>query len=93
MDTGCPKDLISGEQAQDCQAGINDAKAFNFNTANGSIVSTTRLNMSVPLLKYPMSAFILPNTPSVLSVGGRNRMGNTCIWQAGKKTMLDYTIR
>lgn len=85
VNTGCPNDHVSEEQAQGHPDCVYDAKTFKFNTTNGDIGSTAKLIMWIPLLRDTISACILPSTPPVLSVGGRRRMRYTLIGSAGKR--------
>lgn len=75
-DMGWPHDLAPEEHASKHQGCVYEAKAFNFNTANGNSVSHTRLHVSI---------CILPQTPSVLPVGERSHLILSFVWLAGKQ--------
>lgn len=89
VDTGCPNDLVSEEHSSKRQDCVYDAKAFNFNTANGHIGTHTRLNMTMPILTDTTCAFVLPQTHSALSVGEHQRWDMmSCGWLGEQRCWL-----
>lgn len=56
-----------------------------FFTANGDIASTVRMNVRILAIDCKTSACLLPDTPAVLTVGGRTELGDSVVWLANKK--------
>lgn len=84
VDTGCLNDFVPEELAHKHKECVYEARPYRFNTAKKHIESAEKMNLVVPPLKGVTSACILPDTPAVLTMGGRNRLGYTFAWVASK---------
>ncbi|CAE7949677.1 unnamed protein product [Symbiodinium sp. KB8] len=90
MDTGCGHDLISQRKVE--KHGLEtlvSEEAISFQTANG--VTTTDLisNFQTESFTEPINAYVLDDTPSVLSVGKRcMKQGYGFVWPPGENPFM-----
>ena len=98
-DTGSAPDLISEHDLQG-HASRTSENPINIMTANGPSSADQQIKINVPSLGIEADPYVLPSTPSVLSVGYRCvEQGFDVIWKAccrpsfrdkkGKKIFLD----
>ena len=81
MDTGCGFDLIDAATARLFPKAIRDVQPMDIHTANGTTTFNKALEFHVNPLSENASAFVLPDTPWVLSVGLRcQEMGYGFHW-------------
>ena len=71
MDTGCGFDLIDAATARLFPKAIRSVQPMDIHTANGATTFDTALELHVDPLAENSTAFVLPDTPWVLSVGLR----------------------
>ena len=75
MDSGCGHDIISRGSMTKQQKGITTEAAdpIVFETANGSVETDKTCPLHVPALgeEYQIDPYVLPDTPDVLTIGGR----------------------
>ena len=83
VDTGCAHDLIPDSKAADYPKCLFQETPHEFSTANGETASTVRMNIKIPAIECKTSACLLPDTPAVLTVGGRAELGYSFVWIAG----------
>jgi hypothetical protein len=93
MDTGCGHDLISEKLARGFGTLVareeGRKRKIVFNTANGRIATSTVVPMNCEILDAVVTPFVLPDTPSVLSIGYRcMELGYSFHWKAGKNPVL-----
>ncbi len=85
LDTGAARDLISQEAAHRFPVAVHEAQPLNFHTANGTIMADQMLRFStLPNERRPTgTAYVLPDSPSALSIGRRvMRGGMSFVWLA-----------
>ena len=73
LDSGCDYDLVSEKtlspEERRNKKRTNSQKTLN--TANGRMIVEEEATLSIPLLGDDVTALVLDNTPSVLSLGKR----------------------
>ena len=86
MGTGCGSDLISRAKVEDHKLRRSKAKnPIQFQTANGNTKGTEVVNMNIVEFEEDVEPYVLPDTPSVLSIGRRcMHEGYHFIWLANK---------
>ena len=86
IDTGCGHDLSCRDELRELKKLIRPAsRPINFHTANGTAPATTEITFEVCELGDAVTAFVLPLTPNVLSVGSRRmRQGYSFHWFPGE---------
>ena len=95
IDTGCGKDLISYKHAMQFASFLREGEPYKFNTAGGDVTSTKILPINVAEFTdgadetHRGDAYVMRNSPNVLSVGLRcNHQGYSYIWLTGKTPCL-----
>ena len=85
MDTGCASDLISEARAKRLQCRpANANEMITFATANGTTSFETTAATKCSELNGAIDARVLPDTPSVLSIGRRcMHEGCAFVWPPG----------
>ena len=85
MDTGCGHDLISQRNVE--KHGLEtlvSEEAISFQTANGVTNTDLISNFQTESFAEPINAYVLDDTPSVLSVGKRcMKQGYGFVWPPG----------
>ena len=91
LDSGSGHDLISSTRISRMDLPTYDDKVVNFHTANGVTCSTKRSSIKFEAFNEPAEAYILEDTPSVISMGKRCvDLGYSFVWPTGKTPfMLD----
>ena len=86
MDTGCGSDLISRAKVEDHKLRRSKAKTpVQFQTANGNTKGMEVVTMNIVEFDESVEPYVLPNTPSVLSIGRRcMHEGYHFIWLSKK---------
>ena len=86
MDTGCGSDLISKAKVQDHKLRRSKAKnPIQFQTANGNTKGLDVVTMNIVDFGESVEPYVLPDTPSVLSLGRRcMQEGYHFVWLSGK---------
>ena len=90
MDTGCGHDLISQKKIQKHELEtLVASEPISFQTANGITESDLMSNFSTDSFEEPINAYVLDDTPSVLSVGKRCMNQNYgFIWPPGREPFM-----
>ena len=89
MDTGCPMDLIDEGEAAPFAQFIERGGDVRLATANGEIRANRRLELHIEELDEDVTPMVLPNTPSVLSIGRRViEKGYDFVWRHGEEPYL-----
>ena len=90
MDTGCGSDLISKAKVEDNNLRRSKAKnPIQFQTANGNIKGLDVVTMNIVEFDESVELYVLPDTPSVLSIGRRcMQEGYRFVWLSGKHPYL-----
>ena len=91
IDTGCGHDLIGKADVDSKYHLISKDKngGMEFHTANGATPATKKAKIGVDELGTKVNAWILSETPAVLSVGQRcMEQGYTFVWPSGKNPFL-----
>ena len=85
LDSGCGHDFISNTNVKFSGGeGKRFEKAVIFQTVNGDTPSTHVAPISFRELDETIDPYVLKETPSVISVGGRTmNKGCSCVWKAG----------
>ena len=90
MDTGCGHDLISQRKVE--KHGLEtlvSEEAISFQTANGVTNTDLISNFQTESFTEPINAYVLDDTPSVLSVGKRcMKQGYGFVWPPGKNPFM-----
>ena len=90
MDTGCGHDLISQRKVE--KHGLEtlvSEEAISFQTANGITNTDLISNFQTESFTEPINAYVLDDTPSVLSVGKRcMKQGYGFIWPPGENPFM-----
>ena len=86
MDTGCGSDLISRAKVEDHKLRRSKAKnPIQFQTVNGDTKGMEVMTMNIVEFEENIEPYVLPDTPSVLSIGRRcMHEGYHVIWLANK---------
>ena len=86
VDTGCSHDLTSTANVKLSGGETRGVeKAVIFQTANGDTPSTHVAPISFSELSETIEPYVLKETPSVISVGGRTmNKGCSFVWKAGR---------
>ena len=86
VDTGCGHDLVSATNAKLSKGKKRTLEnQVTFQTANGDAPSTHSSQIFIEELSEMIEPFILKDTPSVISVGGRTmNKGCSFLWIAGR---------
>ena len=93
MDTGCGHDLVSKEMA-DGYEKARLSQPLGFGTANGRALSYQSVPMHSKAMGGAISPYLLPNTPSVLSIGKRcMEEGYSFYWPANEQPYLETPSR
>ena len=71
MDAGCPLELIDEREVAPLAHFIEQGGNVRLATANGEIRTNQRLEYHIEELSEDIAPMVLPNTPSVLSIGRR----------------------
>ena len=90
MDTGCGHDLISKKKIEkhDLETLVTP-EPISFQTANGITDTDLASNFQADSFKEPINAYVLGDTPSVLSVGKRCMNQNySFIWPPGREPFM-----
>ena len=86
VDSGCGHDLLSKKEVAD--AGLDQIPCENpvrFNTAGGPTTATTVSPVFIDELRGNVRPYVLPSTPSVVSMGRRcGHEGYSFVWSSGK---------
>ena len=90
MDTGCGSDLISKAKVEDHNLRGSKAKnPIQFQTANGNTKGLDVVTMNIVEFDESVEPYVLPDTPSVLSIGRRcMQEGYHFVWLSGKHPYL-----
>ena len=90
MDTGCGSDLISKAKVEDHNLRRSKAKnPIQFQTANGNTKGLDIVTMNIVEFDESVEPYVLPDTPSVLSIGRRcMQEGYHFVWLSGKHPYL-----
>ena len=90
MDTGCGSDLISKAKVEDHKLRRSKAKnPIQFQTANGNTKDMDVVTMNIVEFDESVEPYVLPDTPSVLSIGRRcMQEGYHFVWLSGKHPYL-----
>ena len=90
MDTGCGHDLISQRKVE--KHGLEtlvSEEAISFQTANGVTNTDLISNFQTESFTEPINAYVLDDTPSVLSVGKRcMKQGYGFVWPPGENPFM-----
>ena len=90
MDTGCGHDLISQRKVE--KHGLEtlvSQEAISFQTANGVTNTDLVSNFQTESFTEPINAYVLDDTPSVLSVGKRcMKQGFGFVWPPGEDPFM-----
>ena len=90
MDTGCGHDLISQRKVE--KHGLEtlvSEEAISFQTANGVTNTDLISNFQTESFTEPINAYVLDDTPSVLSVGKRcMKQGYGFVWPPGDNPFM-----
>lgn len=86
FDSGCGNDLVSKEMVSKWSDYIGHTHAVDFHTAGGLSKTSRVLKMNIPVfMDEPVMAYIMDNTPAVLSMGRRVREKRLrSIWVSGR---------
>ena len=89
MDTGCGSDLIS--KVEDHKLRRSKAKCpIRFQTTNDNTKGMEVVTVNIVEIDEIVEPYVLPDTPSVLSIGRRcMREGYHFVWLAGKHSCPD----
>ena len=90
MDTGCGHDLISNEKVVKHNLEIFVGKeTMKFQTANGVTTTEVVAKCKTDSFDEPIEAYVMENSPSVLSVGKRcMNHGYTFVWPHGREPFM-----
>ena len=85
MDTGCPVDLSDERETSLFAHFIEQGGDVRLATVNGEIRTNRRLEVHIEELDEDVTPMVLPNTPSVLSIGRRVvEKGYDFVWRHGE---------
>ena len=90
MDTGCGHDLISQKKIEKHNLEtLVTPEAISFQTANGVTDTDLVSNFQTESFKEPINAYVLDDTPSVLSIGKRCMNHNYgFVWPPGREPFM-----
>ena len=90
MDTGCGHDLISQRKVEKNGLGtLVSEEAISFQTASGVTNTDLISNFQTESFTEPINAYVLDDTPSVLSVGKRcMKQGYGFVWPPGENPFM-----
>ena len=87
MDTGCGHDLIVRRRSRNTT--LVTPEPISFQTANGVTDTDLVSNFQTESFKEPINAYVLDDTPSVLSVGKRCMNHNYgFVWPPGREPFM-----
>ncbi|CAE7187272.1 unnamed protein product, partial [Symbiodinium sp. CCMP2456] len=91
MDTGCGHDLISQRKVEKhgLETLVSPESGVSFQTANGVAATDLMSNFQTKSFAETINAYVLDDTPSVLSVGKRcMQQGYGFVWPPGKDPFM-----
>ncbi|CAE7749097.1 GIP [Symbiodinium sp. CCMP2456] len=91
MDTGCGHDLISQRKVEKhgLETLVSPESGVSFQTANGNTAADLMSNFKTKSCAETINAYVLDDTPSVLSVGKRcMQQGYGFVWPPGKDPFM-----
>ena len=89
LDSGSGHDLISARKAERMNLKIRPCDPIMFHTANGSTATHTKAEIDLGTFDLTSQAYVLDDTPSVMSLGKRcMEEGYSFIWPSGKMPFM-----
>ena len=89
LDSGSGHDLISARKAERMNLKKRNCEPILFHTANGSTATHTEVEIDLGTFDDTSHAYVLDDTPSVMSLGKRcMEEGYSFVWPSGKMPFL-----
>ena len=89
LDSGSGHDLISARKAERMNLKQRTCDPIMFHTANGSTATQTEAEIDLGTFDMTSHAYVLDDTPSVMSLGKRcMEEGYSCVWPSGKMPFM-----
>ena len=89
MDSGCGHDLIARKKVDRVDMDMYDDEVVNVHTANGVTSTSKMTDIKFDVFEESVKAYVLDDTPSVLSMGKRClEQGFTFVWPSGKEPFM-----
>ena len=89
LDSGSGHDLISARKAERMNLKRRNCEPIMFHTANGSTATQTEAEIDLGTFDVTSHAYVLDDTPSVMSLGKRcMEEGYSFVWPSGKMPFM-----